>query len=91
MTKRIIAIALIFVCASAAWAILGGTIFARTYSHDAVAEHQVISTWGARQNQSPPTALFRHVVSKKEETVENGKKVIKTVEEIQRPALVQHV
>lgn len=83
MTKRIIAIAFIFVCASAGWAILGGTIFARTYSHDAVAENQVISTWGATQNQSPPTALFRHVVSKKEETLENGKKVVKTVEEIQ--------
>ncbi len=27
MTKRIIAIAFIFVCASIAWAILGGTIF----------------------------------------------------------------
>ncbi len=32
MTKRIIAIAFIFVCASVAWAILGGTIFSRTYS-----------------------------------------------------------
>lgn len=82
MTKRIIAIAFIFVCASAGWAILGGTIFARTYSTDAVAENQVISTWGASHNQSPPTALFRHVVPKKEETLENGKKVVKTVEDI---------
>jgi len=38
MTKRIIAIAFIFICASIAWAILGGTIFSRTYSLDAVAE-----------------------------------------------------
>lgn len=82
MTKRIMAIALIFVCASMAWAILGGTIFSRTYSLDQVAESQVISTWGASQNQSPPTALFRHVVPKTEEAVENGKKVTKTVENI---------
>ncbi len=38
MTKRIIAIAFIFVCASIAWAILGGTIFSRTYSNDRLAE-----------------------------------------------------
>lgn len=82
MTKRITAIAFIFFCASAGWAILGGTIFARTYSRDSHFEDRVISTWGAQHNQSPPTALFRHVVPKKEETLENGKKVIKTVEEV---------
>ena len=82
MTKRILAIAFIFVCASIAWAILGGTIFARTYSHDRMAESHVISTWGASQNQLPPTALFRHVLPKTEETVENGKKVTRTVEDI---------
>jgi inner membrane protein involved in colicin E2 resistance len=82
MTKRIIAIAFIFLCASAGWAILGGTIFARTYSSDLDAEDRVISTWGAPQDQSPPIAMFRHVVPRKEETLENGKKVVKTVEEI---------
>ncbi len=82
MTKRIIAIAFIFVCASIAWAILGGTIFSRTYSNDRLAESQVISTWGASQNQLPPTALFRHVIPKTEEAVENGKKVTKTVEDV---------
>ncbi len=79
MTKRIIAIAFIFVCASVAWAILGGTIFARTYSSDTVAEDRVISTWGAPQNQSPPTASFRHVVPKKEETLGEREEVVKTV------------
>jgi len=82
MTKRILAIAFIFVCASIAWAILGATIFSRTYSYDRLAESQVISTWGASQNQLPPTALFRHVLPKTEETVENGKKVTKTVDDV---------
>lgn len=82
MTKRIIAIAFIFACTSIAWAILGGTIFTRTYSLDPVAENHVISTWGAAQNQSPPTAFFRHVSPKISETVENGKKVVKTVDEV---------
>jgi hypothetical protein len=65
MTKRIVAIAFIFVCTSIAWAILGGTIFTRTYSQDAVAENRVASTWGAPQYQSPPTASFTRIVPRK--------------------------
>ena len=81
MTKRIIAIAFIFVCASVAWAILGGTIFARTYDSAATADNRVTSTWGAPQNQAPPTASFRESVSRNEESTENGKKIVKTINE----------
>jgi len=81
MTKRIIAIALIFVCTSVAWAILGGTIFSRTYSSDSIAENRVASTWGTQQTQSPPTASFTRMVPKQEEITENGKKVVKTVQQ----------
>jgi inner membrane protein involved in colicin E2 resistance len=78
MTKRIIAIAFIFVCASVAWAILGATIFARTYDSAASSDNRVASTWGAPQNQAPPTASFKESVSRNEETTENGKKIVKT-------------
>ena len=81
MTKRIIAIAFIFVCASVAWAILGGTIFARTYDSAASSDNRVTSTWGAPQNQAPPTASFRESVSRNEESTENGKKIVKTIQE----------
>lgn len=81
MTKRIIAIAFIFVGASVAWAILGGTIFSRTYSLDAIAENRVASTWGAPQNQTPPVASFIRVMPRNEESTENGKKIVKTVKE----------
>jgi inner membrane protein involved in colicin E2 resistance len=81
MTKRIIAIAFIFVCTSVAWAILGGTIFTRTYSLDTVAENRVASTWGSPQNQAPPSASFTRIVPKSEEVVENGKKTVKTIQE----------
>jgi inner membrane protein involved in colicin E2 resistance len=81
MTKRIIAIAFIFVCASVAWAILGGTIFSRTYSLDAIAQGRVTSTWGAPQNQAPPVASFKEKLARKEESTENGKKIVKTIEE----------
>lgn len=80
MTKRIIAIAFIFVCASVAWAILGGTIFARTYDSAASSDNRVASTWGAPQDQAPPTASFRESVSRNEESTENGKKIVKTIQ-----------
>jgi inner membrane protein involved in colicin E2 resistance len=81
MTKRIIAIAFIFVCTSVAWAILGGTIFSRTYDSGNVSASRVASTWGTEQNQGPPTASFESQVSRKEETLENGKKIVRTIQE----------
>jgi inner membrane protein involved in colicin E2 resistance len=81
MTKRIIAIAFIFMCTSVAWAILGGTIFSRTYDSGSMSENRVASTWGAEQNQSPPTASFKSQVTKQQETIEDGKKIVKTVQE----------
>ena len=81
MTKRIIAIAFIFVCTSVAWVILGGTIFSRTYDSDSVSQDRVASTWGTQQNQGPPTAYFKTVISRPEETIENGRKFTKIVQE----------
>ena len=80
MTKRIIAIAFIFVSASIAWAVLGGTIFARTYDSGAASSSRVASTWGSEQNQGPPTASFKTQVSSTQETIENGKKTTKTIQ-----------
>jgi len=81
MVKRIVAIVFIFVCASVAWAILGGTIFSRTYDLNAVSENRVASTWGTPQNQAPPAASFQQVNTKREESTENGKKIVRNVEE----------
>ncbi|HJX90634.1 MAG TPA: inner membrane CreD family protein [Pyrinomonadaceae bacterium] len=81
MTKRIIAITFIFICTSIAWVILGGTIFSRTYDSGASSSNRVASTWGTEQNQPPPSASFSTLVPRKEETVENGKKVVKTIQD----------
>ena len=81
MTRRIFAIFLIFVCASIAWGILGTTIFSRTYSSDWVAQNKVVSLWGAPQTQTPPIAYFKKTVPRKEESTENGKKIVKTIQE----------
>jgi inner membrane protein involved in colicin E2 resistance len=79
MTKRIAAIVFIFICTSVAWAILGGTIFQRTYDSGAVSSNRVASTWGTAQNQAPPTASFKTAIYYQEEVLENSKKVMKVV------------
>ncbi|HTG91521.1 MAG TPA: inner membrane CreD family protein [Pyrinomonadaceae bacterium] len=79
MTKRIIAIIFIFMCTSVAWLILGATVFSRTYNSGFESHNRVESTWGAAQNQAPPTAAYTVFETKDEETVENGKKTIKKV------------
>jgi len=75
MIKRIAAITFIFLCTAFAWGILGATIFQRTYASDSESEGRVASTWGAPQNQAPPTASFDEMVPKKEVTTENGRKI----------------
>ncbi|HEY2963783.1 MAG TPA: hypothetical protein VGJ37_15295, partial [Pyrinomonadaceae bacterium] len=77
MTKRIIAITFIFICASVAWAILGATIFSRTYDSGLTSSSQVASTWGAPQDQPPPTALFITQTTKQADALENGKTIKK--------------
>ena len=81
MTKKIIAIAFIFICTSIAWAILGATLFSRTYDSGLVSSDRVASTWGTSQNQGPPTASFKTRVEKQQEALENGIKVVKKVTE----------
>ena len=74
MIKRIAAIIFIFLCTTVAWAILGATIFERTYSSDSSSQSLVASTWGAPQNQLPPAASYDEMVPKKEVSTENGKR-----------------
>lgn len=81
MAKRIAVLIFIFVCTSAAWMLLGATIFARTESSDSALRGRVTSTWGAPQEQSPPAASYAQTRMRKVETEEDGKKVTRTVEE----------
>ncbi|MET0646917.1 MAG: inner membrane CreD family protein [Pyrinomonadaceae bacterium] len=74
MLKRIVAIAFIFLCASAAWMVLGATVFSRTYDSDAVLKGEVASLWGMPQSQQPPAATAEHTEPKTTETVVDGKK-----------------
>jgi inner membrane protein involved in colicin E2 resistance len=59
--RQIAALVFIFVCTTLAWMILGTTIFSRTYSSNQQLEGHVASTWGAPQEQSPPTASYKKI------------------------------
>ena len=74
MVKRIGAIIAIFVCTAAAWAVLGSTIFYRTYNAESGLSGRVASTWGAPQEQAPPSITHEWQEEKIVEVQENGKK-----------------
>jgi inner membrane protein involved in colicin E2 resistance len=81
VTKRIAALIFIFGGTSLAWMILGSTIFNRTFASDEKLNSKVGSTWGSRQEQTPPSAVFTTVQPKTFEKEENGKTITKTYEE----------
>jgi inner membrane protein involved in colicin E2 resistance len=81
--KRIIAIAFIYGCATVAWMILSATIFARTHRSDAALRGRVASTWGAAQEQTAPAATVERLIRRNVTTEENGKTVVRTVDEVE--------
>ncbi|MGH9814698.1 MAG: inner membrane CreD family protein [Candidatus Acidiferrales bacterium] len=81
MVKRIAAIIFIFICATAAWVALGGTILVRTYEADERLKDRVVSTWGAPHVQQAPRASFDRIVASRVEQIVDGRKVATTKEE----------
>jgi inner membrane protein involved in colicin E2 resistance len=75
MTTRIIGIALIFVATTIAWLILGGTLFARTYSTDRTLRGRVTSIWGDPQTQLPPAITVGRPIEREVVSQVNGKAV----------------
>jgi hypothetical protein len=61
MTKRLVAIAFIYICTSIGWMILGTTVFGRSRSSDHRLRGRVSSTWGTPQYQQAPTAFVEKV------------------------------
>src|SRR5260370_11877419 len=68
--KRIFALIVIFVFATIAWAVLGATIFTRTYGLDDTLRSRVSSPWGTAQLQGPPGASYHHATHEKQDTVD---------------------
>ena len=82
MIMRILALLLIFACTTAAWMILGSTILYRTETQGSDLKGLVVSTWGEAQKQMPPTASYQVPITKTLESVEDGKKIVRTVKEM---------
>ena len=87
MGKRIAAIGFIFFCTAIAWAILASTIFYRTYSSDSQLRGKVAWSWGAPQEQAPPTATYVEGSRRQVPTVENGKETLRTIDDRRHIAL----
>jgi inner membrane protein involved in colicin E2 resistance len=83
MFKRIAAITGIFLCACVAWVVLGSTIFYRTENSGSQLGGRVTSTWGAPQEQKPPSISYRWQESQTVSAVEDGKTVHR-VEQVQK-------
>src|SRR5688572_28891899 len=81
MIARLVAIGFIFICTSLAWFLLAGATATRTYTADKTLRGQVENVWGAPQVQQPPTVTWTERTSRKVESVEDGKKVTKVVEQ----------
>ena len=80
MIPRLIAIGFIFGCTSIAWLVLAGVTSSRTHTADASLRSQVERVWGAPQSQQQPGVTWTERVARRVESVEDGKKIVKTVE-----------
>lgn len=80
MGKRIAAIVFIFFSSAVAWAILGSTIFYRTYESSSALGGRVASIWATPHEQHPPTASYSQLAPGRIETEVHGQKVERTVE-----------
>ncbi len=79
MLKRIAAITVILLFTSIAWAILGSTIFYRTYSSDSNLKSRVTSSWGSAQEQAPPSATYTEISGEAATTDSAGATVIRHI------------
>jgi len=82
MIKKLFAIGFIFVCVSIAWMVLAGATSGRTNSADSNLKSRVSQLWGAPQAQLPPQVVTEEKVRRKVESVENGNKIEKIVDEV---------
>ena len=57
--RRLIAVAFVYACATAAWALLGGSIMMRTGEFDGRLAREVALLWGGEHTQTPPGVWIR--------------------------------
>lgn len=81
MTKRLLAIALVFGATTLAWMILGGSIHSRTFEFDGRLKNDVTGLWGGAQVQIAPSASFTWKQNQRVESEDKkGNRTFKLVE-----------
>ena len=75
MIKRILAITLIYLCATAAWLTLGSYMELRTNQQDAKLKNDVGKLWGTPQRQLAPMAYFVTRNETKVQTIRAGETI----------------
>lgn len=91
LVRRIIAIVLILLATTGAWAVLGSTILYRTYQANDSLKGRVAQIWGDAHRQYPPVAHYQKAVTRQDITEINGRRQVKIrTETVEVPlALVQ--
>lgn len=84
MFQRIAAIIFIFLSTTLAWAVLGATVYSRTYASNTRLKGEVSSSWGTDQNQSAPRAGFTVPVPTIRTTTDNSGKPIAIPETVEQ-------
>ena len=83
MTRRLLAIALVFGATTLAWMILGGSIFSRTHETDGRLKDGVTGLWGGAQIQAAPYATFSEKETQRIESEDrDGNIKVKHVEKV---------
>ena len=83
MTRRLLAIVLVFGAATLAWMILGGSIFSRTHETDGRLKDGVTGLWGGAQIQTAPYATFSEKETQRIESEDkDGNIKVKHVEKV---------
>src|SRR5690349_17917683 len=78
MIRQLAALIFIFLCTTIAWMILGGTLSTRTSSSNEQLQGHGASTWGAPQEQHPPTAVYSVTETRSVKEEDHGKVVTRT-------------
>ena len=82
MIKRLFAIGFIFTGVSVAWLVLAGATSSRTHSADSNLKSRVSQLWGTAQTQLPPQVTTEEKVRRRVDSVENGVKAEKIVDDV---------
>ncbi len=73
MTSRLVAIIFIYLCTTAAWFILGGSVFVRSDTQDGKLRGAVGKLWGTVHRQEAPSAWYETRHETEQKNVEAGK------------------